>query len=43
MNAVPLQQETTLPEPPQAETVVVLVRAMNVREQRVVGLDWLDH
>src|SRR5579864_1467674 len=43
MDAIPLQQETTLSEPPKAETPITQVRGVNVSKQIIMRLDWLDH
>src|SRR5207245_5929949 len=43
VNAIPLEQEATLSEPPQAKSAIAAVRGMNVCKQRIVGLDRLDH
>src|SRR5712691_10351399 len=43
MYSLPLQQETTLSQPPQTKTAVAPIGGVNVCEQRGVGLEGPDH
>src|SRR5439155_18799178 len=41
--AVPLQQEAALPEPPRMQQGGIERRRVNVRQERIITEDWLDH
>src|SRR5215470_4318567 len=43
MDAIPLQEEAALSQPPKAEAAVSQVRSADVCKQFVVGLRWPDH
>ena len=43
MDALPLQQESALPQPPEPEAAITLVRGTDVGEKRGVRLRRADH
>src|SRR5437879_10289697 len=43
MAALPLHQKPALPQPPQAEIIVVVIGGAHIREKGVVLEDWSNH
>jgi len=43
VDALPLQEKSTLSQPPQAKSAVAPVGTVNIRQQRVMGLERPDY